>query len=677
MVAGLALVVGSVLVIAGMAGLVLQARKPWAGSGIPGTAVSARDGPGPGPGTVPPAEGWPGALAVAALLFVVLLVGGWLRIHGIDAKTLTHTEAILPNLAWPPDSWPPSRHSFYDTFWWHYHSELHPPAHYFLDWGWTKVFGTSLASLRLPSALFGLGAILATYRIGALTHYRRVGLLASAFLAFNGFHIYYSQYARVYMMGTFLALLSTLALLHVLRGGAHRGRWEVAYVLASWLAIYTQTFFWAVLAIQMCWVAMHVDRPGRVIERVFRLQAIVVMVGAAALAHQIYHPPPRDFPDPTLAFVVDYLSFGFALLRDTMSIPERGLPTMWYGSLAALSILLVVAGSVRWARGPGRGGTSDDAEKEATVDDASTPDGSDLSRAATGLVAAGAALVTLGFVILALRRQGLMAPTVAVPLLALGLPILARRVRTVLAGRRRAPALRSFALRLSRPTSLVILLACLPTLALVVASFHLSVLNSRAFLMFVPFLLIVAAAGAWRLGRAPLVRVPLLISLVMVHAASVVHWRDYPSEARDYAGLAERMNARMLPGDLLFVVPRAYYVTPLFFYLADRGYTYVTRDFDRAVGTDAAARVWIVYFASDKYGPFTTTTEEMTGALAGFRLEDEVESLRSRAQLFVRETLALRDAGTSVRIRSSSEFVSDHAPSGRGAPIHCGRRLFS
>jgi len=154
--------------------------------------------------------------------------------------------------------------------------------------------------------------------------------------------------------------------------------------------------------------------------------------------------------------------------------------------------------------------------------------------------------------------------------------------------------------------------------------------------MFGSYLLIAAAAGAWVVGRSRLLRIPLILALIAMHAGSVVHWQHHPSESRDYRTLAERMNERMQLGDRLFVVPEEHSITPLFYYLDDRGYTYVTRDYANAVATDPGARVWLVYFESYEWGPFRTTTEEMTSALAGFRLEEEVEALRARAQLFVR-----------------------------------------
>lgn len=614
-IAGVALVLGAVLVIVGLTRLVMHERGQRSGSTRAASGVDSPRSAG--------ADGNPHLGLI--LLLLILVVGAWLRLSGLEAKTLTHTEAILPNLAWPPDTWPPPRHSFYETFWWQYHSEPHPPAHYLLVWAWTKAFGTSLASLRMPSVLFGVGSIVVVHFLGSLAFNRRVGLLAAAFVAFNGFHIYFSQYARVFMMGTFLALLSTLALLKVLHATGARRRWEACYVMVSALAIYTQTFYWLVLATQMVWVALQLGGRARVSERVMALQALVIMLGAPAIAHLIYRGGAVALPGPSFTFVADYLSFGFVLLLDHMSIPQRGLPQPLFWALAAFALLLIVIGSIARAGDP--------LPRTAEAD---KPDARALPGRPLVTVAAGAALITLALVIVALRRQSVMSFTIVVPLLALTVTPAYRFVRSMLENRRPEWSRRTFAHWLATPRSLVVFTAFLPFLFLVGVSFRSSLLINRGFLIFIPYVLVLAAAGALVLGRHRLLLLPVAAALLSIHVASIVHWRQYPNEARDYAALATLMNERIQPGDLVFVRPESFEVTPMFYHLEDRGHHYVTRDYDRAVASATDARVWLMFFESYTWGPFSTTTDEMSSALTGFRLHEEVEALRARAQLFVR-----------------------------------------
>lgn len=98
--------------------------------------------------------------------------------------------------------------------------DFHPPLYYLLLKAWTELFGYSELFLRLPSILFGLGAIWLTYAIARLLVERnnwQFPLLAAVLLAISQFHIYYSQEARMYMMAAFLATLSIYCLLRILR----------------------------------------------------------------------------------------------------------------------------------------------------------------------------------------------------------------------------------------------------------------------------------------------------------------------------------------------------------------------------------------------------------------------------------------------------------------------------
>src|SRR5262245_3001296 len=61
-----------------------------------------------------------------------------------------------------------------------------------------SVFGEYSWSLRLPAALFGIGAIAMTYVFGCAVTSRSESLLTSALLTVSYFHIWFSQNARGY-----------------------------------------------------------------------------------------------------------------------------------------------------------------------------------------------------------------------------------------------------------------------------------------------------------------------------------------------------------------------------------------------------------------------------------------------------------------------------------------------
>lgn len=612
-IAGIVLVSGAALVVVGLVRLVVQEyRETKRGSGADATQDAA---------IMPPVESprpvrWPIRAWLPALLLLVA-AGGALRLDGLAAKTLTHTEAIVPNIAWPPEvSFPPARTTFYDTFWWHFHSEGHPQAYYFLMWAWTKVLGTGLVALRLPSALFGIGCIVLLYWLGTLAYDRRVGLVSAGLLAFNGLHIYWSQYARMYVMACFLALLSTCLLLHLARAPSRRLGWEIAYVLASWLAAYTQVFFWPVLVAHALWGVLQRDGPW--VRRTLGLQALVVVLAASSLAHTIHLGDDVTLPGPSWSFVQQYLSFGFLFEPDLFSLPTRVVPP-----LAGIAVLLLALVCLAYAlRVPPNGPAS----------------GTDVEpiRATRVLpVVVGSALVIGAFAILAHRRNLVVAAVSVVPFLALLMPTVGSRIHALIGARWSASTDGPLS---ARRVSLPVLAAFVPAGIVLALSFWTSLLAPRAFLMFVPYLLVVLAAGIVGLTQYRWLAVPLWIALVAAHVTSVAHFRAYPSEQIDYAALGEQVDAAMETGDLVFVVPELWVTTPIFYYLDDQRATYVGHDYADAVRSHPEARVWLFLLDSVQWGPYGTTSPEMKAALSGFRLQEEVTSRRGRALLYVRES---------------------------------------
>lgn len=628
MAAGAMLALGALLVIAGMAWVYFSEIRGRSES-TSHTSVGGSGGSRPircllGLRSLGSRQG-PRALAPAmmglALFLLVLVAGVHLRLSGLDKKTLSHTEAMIPGIELPTGiSWPPERDSFYDAFWWHFHGEGHPQAYYFFMWGWTKVLGTSLPTLRMPSVIFGTASIGLVFLIGLLAYGRRVGLLGAALVAFNGLHIYFSQYARMFMMGSFLGLLSTFLLLQVLRTSDRRRCNEVAYVLVSWLAIYTQTFFWTLLAAQMAWAVLLRDASGRMVQRILSLQALVVILGAASLAHIVYRGDDVDLAGPSFSFVAQYLSFGFALQPDTLSIPPRTLPTVLIASALGASLLLVVRGLFE------RGRT-------APFDGSANP----IAPHRLLPTAIGSALVVLGLLLVVLRHQLAVAVVMLLPFLALGLPQAGRRVHALLASADGAPMFLS-RITASRPgPALIGLLALLPPLAIVMLSFWTSMLIPRAFLMFVPYLLIVISAGVISITRWRFAALPVVAALFVIHAVSVQHHKSYPNDAIEYGELGQRMAERLRPGDLVFVVPESWVFTAIYYYLNDSPARYVAQDYADAVEQNPGARVWLLFFESARWGPYGSTTDEMTAALTGYRPVERLEARRGAAQLFVRD----------------------------------------
>jgi hypothetical protein len=240
------------------------------------------------------------------------------------------------------------------------------------------------------------------------------------------------------------------------------------------------------------------------------------------------------------------------------------------------------------------------------------------------LVAAGSILIVLTLAGLARARSEEMALAGLVPVFGLLMPWTLDRMWSRGAGRT--------ALAHGGPNAYGAMapwLGLFPALLVFALSFWIPLLGARLFLVFVPYLLILIAAGVVALARSSvLLAVPLGIALAVTHGASVQHFQRRLTSPLDYARLARGMDARWRAGDLVFVRPRHWGVTPVFYYLHPVKFTLVARDFGPALRERPASRVWVVEFAGLPPLP------EMREALRGYTEVDAVRALRSTATLY-------------------------------------------
>jgi mannosyltransferase len=114
------------------------------------------------------------------------------------------------------------------------------PTYYLFLHYWVVLFGDSEFSLRFPSALSGVLAVLAIYMVGRRLFGYGTGLMAALILAFSPFHIFYSQETRVYALMALLGLLSFYFFLKVLKERTLTG--QVGYVLCTSLLLYSHVY---------------------------------------------------------------------------------------------------------------------------------------------------------------------------------------------------------------------------------------------------------------------------------------------------------------------------------------------------------------------------------------------------------------------------------------------------
>lgn len=80
--------------------------------------------------------------------------------------------------------------------------DTHPPLYYLFIHYWRGIFGSSLASTRFPSVIFGTLTILGIYLVTKEIRNVQAALIASFLLAISPYHIAVSQYARQYALFT-------------------------------------------------------------------------------------------------------------------------------------------------------------------------------------------------------------------------------------------------------------------------------------------------------------------------------------------------------------------------------------------------------------------------------------------------------------------------------------------
>src|SRR5215207_4181706 len=130
------------------------------------------------------------------------------------------------------------------------------PFYFFFMHYWIKLFGTSEAALRLPSALFGLASVLMIYLLGRELFNPGAGLFSAALLGLLPEQVYQSTNARMYSLLVLLAVSSTYVLVLILR--RRPALWMyLLYGVVSAAGLYTHYVYLFCLAAQTLYVWAH------------------------------------------------------------------------------------------------------------------------------------------------------------------------------------------------------------------------------------------------------------------------------------------------------------------------------------------------------------------------------------------------------------------------------------
>lgn len=144
-----------------------------------------------------------------------MFAGLLLRLYHLTSLSLWHDEAFSALLV--RYNWGEMMHRI--------GLDVHPPFYYIILRFWSYVFGTALWSLRGFSLVFGIASIFLVYKL-IKTAFKsdRFALISALLFALNPFQIQFVSQARMYTLGTFLALLCAFFLIKAIETGRKKSK---------------------------------------------------------------------------------------------------------------------------------------------------------------------------------------------------------------------------------------------------------------------------------------------------------------------------------------------------------------------------------------------------------------------------------------------------------------------
>lgn len=560
------------------------------------------------------------------LFFAALVIGTILRFWDLTGQSLSHPEIYIPGIDLIAGiSEPPPRHNFLETLDWHFHSEPHPVGYYMAMWGWTHLAGTSVFALRLPSVIIGILTIWLVWRLTLSIFSRKVAAIASLLIAIHGFHIFWSQGARMYAPAAAWSVLATWALVVWMRSTERKPWLEAGYAASLIAGTQTNELFWAIPFMHLAWVSITMPAPANgAINwktmllpwknpsfRIIQVQAMALALAAPEFIHSAILARSGAAPEPAPRFLVEYLNFGFLFQPSDMELSHPTPPLMALVAMGFCAMLLLA-----FAR----------KASTAAVNTTTAP------RIAFHWMTITAAVgVAIAFFLAseAYRHKSVLACFAILSVGCLWLPGLAALARSIIA---RLPTAITRPLYAVNPFYLLLLmLALVPPLLFYAASIKMSVLAPRAFLIFVPFLVILAAAGLCEISQK-VVALSLGAATVALFGSSAAYFHALPHSSRDYKAAGETLNRELHKGDIVMVRPKHWADTPLFYYV--RHADYIASDPAEYLAAHHPDRVWIPNWLTDNDDLVRDTRHDALEK-AGYRAQRSWSANRARVELYI------------------------------------------
>jgi len=602
------------------------------------------------------------AWRTVAGLALLILLGGFLRLHHLGEPTVTHVEMYVPGIRLPHGiSYPEERLSLIKVLTSTLNSDTHPPAFYMMMWFWTKCFGTSTWAMRLPSALLGMACIPLVFWLGMLTRQPGAGWIAAALVAVNGHLVFWSRIARMFTLACFLGLLATILLLKIAQHGRASTTLKFLYAAIMLLGLCTHIFFWLILAAHMFWTLASAWSHNQPLPGAVKLQFLILILGSPLLASSAYQNGNTlaALSSNVLVYAREYLQFGFVfpLMGYSSGVyPARGPILLtddphlsaWRWLFFLLSAALFVIGALSMRE-----------SEDKFLADTSGP-----SWKAWLSAAALAALAILCFVFVARTYAAPPNPTlrtaqrmIILPFLLALAAIIIQKFWSSLITWRSGNALKHSGaeasnchpdrglqperrdLRFPSPNArrflageqaLILILAVVPFVTLAFVSLFKSIFNARGLILITPYLLLVLAAGIVRLARYPILAAVVLLAVGSANYLGLRAYGHASAGRADYKLIAAELSPQIGSTDLIFLNPE-FFSTPLFYYMADWNHI-VGRNYEAACRGNPQARVWALQFYN--YEPHLR--DSIVQALSNYHVLRTVDAPGGQASLYVR-----------------------------------------
>ena len=556
---------------------------------------------------------------ILVALAAVLLGSFAIRTYGLTYRGMGHAESYTPNIELPADYGEPRARltlprTITNSMW-----EPHPPGYYIMMWFYTKVTGTGLVEIRMPSVIFGVLTVLLTFVLGRMESDSITALVAATLVGFGGHQILFSQIARPATLLCALGLFSSILLLHTLRHGSRQRAW--LYVAVTVVGVSVEHYYWLLFGGQMIFCLLkYVDNPGPV-RRAIDYQIVGLIAATPFLTLAASQTGGAGFIEPEIGRPIgDLLGLGFLFEHDANKAPA--LVDTLNPYLAVCGAALVLTGLLGF-------GAPRPSNERGSTPLTSPP----IWLIATLTVISCGVVVAAAYFLSTAKNKPIipiLATVIVPPAAFVGAVISRRYERRLAALATRLPArVRAWCGGLS--LTAVMLVAPL-TLASAVSIIK-PVLVSRHLMAFVPFLLLITARGLVRIGtfKPRWLSVTTLAVVVTGLLGAYAVGYAYQSTAlpgpHDYRGLSKVWIPRIQPSDVI-LVRNQFRSTPIFYYMPPSRFNFIGLDHVNEVRRRRPPRIWVMVMDGVAVEP------EIPKALTGYHLVSSVSSEHIRADLY-------------------------------------------